>query len=78
MLSSMKKGFRVDQQALEGFQREVVAQEGAQELARAVGRQRVQPQLAERGLAPPRSAGMSSTSRAEPRLSSSAWVSPSF
>ncbi len=54
MLSSMKRGFpRSDEETLEGLQRWVVAEEGLQELARALGRERVEPQLAVVGLAPP-------------------------
>ena len=47
----------LDQQPLEGLQRRVVAQEGAQQLARALGRERVEPQLAVVGLAAPSHAG---------------------
>ena len=42
-----------DQQSLEGFQPGVVAQEGAQELARTLGWERVETQLAVVGLARP-------------------------
>ena len=50
----MKKGLpRLDQQALEGLQPRVVAQEGTQQLARALGRERVEPELAVVGLAHP-------------------------
>ena len=58
MLSSMKKGFpRLDQQSLEGLQRRVVAEEGAQQFARALGRERVEPELGVVGLAAPSRAG---------------------
>jgi hypothetical protein len=54
MLSSMKKGLpRPDQQPLEGLHRRVVAQESGQELASALGRERVEPQLAVVRLAHP-------------------------
>ena len=42
-----------DQQSLEGLQRRVIAQESCQELARALGRERVEPQLTVVGLVPP-------------------------
>src|SRR5439155_14535075 len=42
-----------DQQSFEGLQRRVIAQESSEELARALGRERVEPQLTVVGLVPP-------------------------